>query len=154
MIDEKSYMFNPFKISRANEEEIINTYSNFQNALIVDAETGFEIASNIEKYANMNYLLGEMIARYKEQYNNLKNEVAVTEAKQVYMSRKQWIETNTEKPPAMSYFEAMAKEYVKKESIELGRMESQIDRFKNAQNSITEKQNALKKKIEIMRYEI
>lgn len=154
MIDEKSYMFNPFKISRANEEEIINTYSNFQNALIVDAETGFEIASNIERYANMNYLLGEMIARYKEQYNNLKNEVAVTEAKQVYMSRKQWIETNTEKPPAMSYFEAMAKEYVKKDVMELGRMESQIDRFKNAYNSITEKQNALKKKLEIIRYEL
>lgn len=154
MIDEKSYMFNPFKISRANEEEIINTYSNFQNSLIVDAETGFEIASNIEKYANMNYLLGEMLARYKEQYNNLKNDITVTEAKQVYMSRKQWIETNTEKPPAMSYFEAMAKEYVKKDVIELGRMESQIDRFKNAYNSITEKQNALKKKLEIIRYEL
>ena len=154
MIDEKSYMFNPFKISRANEEEIINTYSNFQNALVVDAETGFEIASNIERYANMNYLLGEMIARYKEQYNNLKNDIAVTEAKQVYMNRKQWIETNTEKPPAMSYFEAMAKEYVKKDVIELGRMESQIDRFKNAYNSITEKQNALKKKLEIIRYEL
>lgn len=154
MIDEKSYMFNPFKISRANEEEIINTYSNFQNALVVDAETGFEIASNIERYANMNYLLGEMIARYKEQYNNLKNDIAVTEAKQVYMSRKQWIETNTEKPPAMSYFEAMAKEYVKKDVMELGRMESQIDRFKNAYNSITEKQNALKKKLEIIRYEL
>ena len=154
MIDEKSYMFNPFKISRANEEEIINTYSNFQNALLVDAETGFEIASNIERYANMNYLLGEMIARYKEQYNNLKNDIAVTEAKQVYMNRKQWIETNTEKPPAMSYFEAMAKEYVKKDVIELGRMESQIDRFKNAYNSITEKQNALKKKLEIIRYEL
>ena len=154
MIDEKSYMFNPFKISRANEEEIINTYSYFQNALVVDAETGFEIASNIERYANMNYLLGEMIARYKEQYNNLKNDIAVTEAKQVYMNRKQWIETNTEKPPAMSYFEAMAKEYVKKDVIELGRMESQIDRFKNAYNSITEKQNALKKKLEIIRYEL
>ena len=154
MIDERSYMFNPFKISRASEEEIINTYSNFQNALIVEADTGFEIASNIEKYANMNYLLGEMLARYKEQYNNLKNDITITEAKQVYMSRKQWIETNTEKPPAMSYFEAMAKEYVKKDLMELGRMDSQIDRFKNAYNSITEKQNALKKKIEIMKLEI
>lgn len=154
MIDERSYMFNPFKISRASEEEIINTYSNFQNALIVEPDTGFEIASNIEKYANMNYLLGEMLARYKEQYNNLKNDITITEAKQVYMSRKQWIETNTEKPPAMSYFEAMAKEYVKKDLMELGRMDSQIDRFKNAYNSITEKQNALKKKIEIMKLEI
>jgi hypothetical protein len=154
MIDEKSYMFNPFKISRAKDEDITNTYSNFQDALIVEPETGFEIASNIERYANMNYLLGEMISRYKEQYNMLKNDVGVTEAKQVYMNRKQWQETNAEKPPAMSYFEAMAKEYVKKDLIELGRMEAQIDRFKNAYNSITEKQNALKKKLEIIKYEL
>lgn len=154
MIDEKSYMFNPFRISQANDEAIINTYGNIQNTLYIDTETGFEIASNIEKYANMNYLLGEMIARYKERYNILKNEISINEAKQIYISRKQWLETQTEKPPAMSYFEAMAKEYVKKELIELGNMDSNIDRFKNAYNSITEKQNALKKKLEIMKYEL
>ena len=147
-------MFNPFKIENATDESIINTYANIQNTLAVDPDTGFEIASNIERYANMNYLLGEMIARYKEQYNILKNSIAVTEAKQVYIQRKQWIETNKEKAPAMSYFEAMAKDFVKNELIELGRMDSQIDRFKNASNSITEKQNALKKKLETMRYEI
>ena len=102
----------------------------------------------------MNYLLGEMIARYKERYNILKNEISINEAKQIYISRKQWLETQTEKPPAMSYFEAVAKEYVKKDLIELGNMDSNIDRFKNAYNSITEKQNALKKKLEIMRYEL
>jgi len=154
MIDEKSYMFNPFRISEATDELIINTYTNIQNTLAVDPDTGFEIASNIERYANMNYLLGEMIARYKEKYNELKNSISIQESKQVYVQRKQWLETNDEKAPAMSYFEAMAKEFVKDDLIELGRMDSCLDRFKNASNSITEKQNALKKKLEIMRYEI
>lgn len=147
-------MFNPFKINQATDEAIINTYTNIQNSLAVDPETGFEIATNIERYANMGYLLGEMIARYKEQYNQLKANITIQKSKQIYMQRKRWMEENAEKAPAMSYFEALGEEFVQKEMIELGKMDSNIDRFKNALSSITEKQNALKKKLEIMRYEL
>lgn len=154
MIDEKSYMFNPFRISQATDEAIINTYTNIQNSLVTDPDTGFEIATNIERYANMGYLLGEMIARYKEEYNKLKSSITIQKAKQVYMQRNRWSEEHADKAPAMSYFEALAEEFVQKEMSELGKMDSNIDRFKNALGSITEKQNALKKKLEIMRYEI
>jgi len=63
-------------------------------------------------------------------------------------------ETNTEKAPAMSYFEAMAKEYVKDDSKKLAELGSRLFRFKKAYESIDSKQNALKKKIEAIRYEI
>ena len=147
-------MFNPFRISQASDEAIINSYTNIQNSLAVDPETGFEIATNIERYANMGYLLGEMIARYKEQYNNLKSSITIQKSKQIYKQRDIWIREHNEKAPAMSYFEALAEEFVQKETAELGQMDSNIDRFKNALSSITEKQNALKKKLEIMRYEL
>ena len=63
-------------------------------------------------------------------------------------------ETNKEKAPAMSYFEAMAKEYVKEDSKKLAELGSRLFRFKKAYESIDSKQNALKKKIEAIRYEI
>ena len=150
---EKLYMFNPFTIEKADSREIGDTYSNLQNQLSRETDTPYQLANNIEIYANMNFLLGEMIARIQEEHDELKTEISITENKQIYMQRKQWQETNSEKPPAMSYFEAMAKEFVKKESKELARLGANLFRFKKAYESIESKQNALKKKMEAMRLE-
>ena len=95
-----------------------------------------------------------MIARLQKEYDLLKTEISIAENKQVYMQRKQWQETQKEKAPAMSYFEAMAKEYVKDDSKELADLGARLFRFKKAYESIDSKQNALKKKIEAIRYEI
>ena len=83
-----------------------------------------------------------------------KNEIDIAENKQIYISRKQWEETNKSKAPAMSYFEAMAKEFVKEDSSKLAELSSRLFRFKKAYESIESKQNALKKKMEAIRYEI
>lgn len=151
---EKLYMFNPFTIQNADSQKIADTYSNLQREIIENADTGFQISKNIEIYANMNYLIGEMIARIQQEYETLKTEISITENKQVYMQRRHWQETQNEKPPAMSYFEAMAKEYVKEDSKKLAELGARLFRFKKAYESIDSKQNALKKKIEAIRYEI
>ena len=151
---EKLYMFNPFTIQRADSQKIADTYIKLQDELKNDADTGFEISKNIEIYANMNYLIGEMIARLQQEYDTLKTDISIAENKQIYMQRKQWQETQSEKPPAMSYFEAMAKEFVKEDSKKLAELGSRLFRFKKAYESIDSKQNALKKKIEAIRYEI
>ena len=151
---EKLYMFNPFTIQNADSLQIAETYGNLQSMLVENADTGFLISKNIEIYANMNYLIGEMIARIQQEYDTLKTEISIQENKQVYMQRKQWQETQKEKPPAMSYFEAMAKEYVKEDSKKLAELGARLFRFKKAYESIDSKQNALKKKIEAIRYEI
>ena len=151
---EKLYMFNPFTIQRADSQKIADTYIKLQDELKNDADTGFEISKNIEIYANMNYLIGEMIARLQQEYDTLKTEISITENKQIYMQRKQWQETQKEKPPAMSYFEAMAKEFVKDDNKKLAELGARLFRFKKAYESIDSKQNALKKKIEAIRYEI
>lgn len=151
---EKLYLFNPFTIQNAESEKIAETYSNLQNALAIETDTGFNISKNIELYANMNYLIGEMIARLQKEYDTLKTEISIAENKQIYMQRKQWQETNVEKAPAMSYFEAMAKEYVKEEIKKLADLGARLFRFKKAYESIESKQNALKKKLEVIRYEL
>ena len=151
---EKLYMFNPFTIQNADSEKIAETYSNLQQSLQQETDTGFQISKNIEIYANMNYLLGEMIARLQQEYDLLKVDISITENKQVYMQRKQWQDTQTEKAPAMSYFEAMAKEFVKEDSKKLAELGARLFRFKKAYESIDSKQNALKKKLEAIRYEL
>ena len=151
---EKMYLFNPFTIQNADSQKIADTYTNLQKEIIENADTGFQISKNIEIYANMNYLIGEMIARLQQEYDTLKTDISIAENKQVYMQRKQWQETQKEKPPAMSYFEAMAKEFVKEDSKKLAELGSRLFRFKKAYESIDSKQNALKKKIEAIRYEI
>ncbi len=151
---EKLYMFNPFTIQNADSQAIADTYSKLQSEIKEDADTGFFLAKNIEIYANMNFLLGEMIARLQLEYDQKKNEIDITENKQIYISRKQWEETQRGKAPAMSYFEAMAKEHVKEDSYKLAELSSRLFRFKKAYESIESKQNALKKKMEAIRYEI
>lgn len=151
---EKLYLFNPFTIQNADSQRIADTYTNLQKEIVENADTGFQISKNIEIYANMNYLIGEMIARLQQEYDALKTDISIQENKQVYMQRKQWQETQKEKPPAMSYFEAMAKEYVKEDSKKLAELGARLFRFKKAFDSIESKQNALKKKIEAIRYEI
>lgn len=151
---EKLYMFNPFTIQNAESKQIADTYTKLQSELIDNPETGFQIAKNIEIYSNMNYLLGEMIARIQQEYDTLKTEISITENKQVYMQRRQWQETQKDKAPAMSYFEAMAKEFVKDDNKKLAELGARLFRFKKAYESIDSKQNALKKKIEAIRYEI
>lgn len=151
---EKLYMFNPFTIQNADSQQIADTYSRLQNELGDNVDTCFLISKNIEIYANMNYLIGEMIARIQQEYDTLKTDISIKENKQVYTQRKQWQETNTEKPPAMSYFEAIAKEYVKEDSKKLAELGARLFRFKKAYESIDSKQNALKKKIDALKYEI
>lgn len=151
---EKLYMFNPFTIQNADSKQIADTYTNLQNMLVENADTGFLISNNVEIYANMNYLLGEMIARIQQEYDLLKTEISIKENKQIYLQRKNWQETNNEKAPAMSYFEAIAKESVKEDSKKLAELGARLFRFKKAYESIDSKQNALKKKIEAIRYEI
>lgn len=151
---EKLYMFNPFDIVHVDNTKISETYKNLQEQLMEDADTGYIIANNIEIYANMNYLLGEMIARIQQEYDLLKTEISIKENKQIYLQRKNWQETNKEKAPAMSYFEAIAKESVKEDSKKLAELGARLFRFKKAYESIDSKQNALKKKIEAIRYEI
>ena len=151
---EKLYLFHPFTIAKADSQKIADTYSKLQNEIVENADTGFLISKNIELYANMNYLIGEMIARLQKEYDLKKTEISITENKQVYTERKKWQETKKEKPPAMSYFEAMAKETVKEDSKELANLGARLFRFKKAYESIDSKQNALKKKIEAIRYEI
>lgn len=147
MLQEETFLFNPFNIEKSTEIEIAQTYTNLQERIIEDADTPFLIAQNIEIYANMCYLLGEVIARITEQYELLKTDIGIVENQALYSFRNQWKKENEERPPAISYFEAMARQTVQDKYEELARLNAKLYRFKRAFESTTEKINALKFKI-------
>lgn len=150
----KLYLFNPFDIKNWTVNQVSEQLTLLQdNYLYTDVETMATLAENAENLANQLYLIGEMIARLSQDVLLAKNEVECTVNKQVYIARKQWMETNSEKPPAMSYFEAMASEFVKEDRIKLAEKQSDLSRFKYAYEAIEAKMNALKKKMEAIKYE-
>lgn len=147
------YLFNPFTIAECSIEEIQKTYTRLQERIIDDTDIPYQIASNIEIYSNMCYLLGEMIARLTEEYETLKVEKDIQENNEIYSLRDDFVKNNSEKAPAIDYFKAKAKEKVKKQYEELAKLSARLFRFKKAYDSCENKMNALKKKLESIKYE-
>lgn len=149
---EKLFRFNPFLIKEWTEETLKNEFTQMEEKIMRDDTPG-AIAYDIEIYANMGYLMGEMIARYGEISSNHESQLKVDHANQIVLQRNQWMKTHDEKAPAMSYFEAQATSMLIDRYIELNRLESMLKRFRFAYESIQDKQNALKKKLDAIRFD-
>lgn len=152
MSQEKLFRFNPFNIKNWKDEEVKEQYEILENSLCT-GDAPSELAWDIELYANMGYLIGEMVARYYELVAIQKVQTDVNIANAIYRERKDWANSNTDKAPAMSYFENKAQSQYLDELKELARLESNLKRFKYAYDSIESKQNALKKKMESIKYD-
>lgn len=153
MINEKVFKFNPFNIKNWHDEEVKEQYDLLVEQLVDDDGTTFSLAHNIDTYANMGYLIGEMVARYYELVNVADAQIKTKIANQIVLQRKQWLKDSPDKAPAMSYFENMARSMFESEQIDIIRMEANLKRFKIAYDSIETKGNALKKKMESLKFD-
>lgn len=149
-MNEKLYLFNPFLIKNKSDIEIKDLYSEVFKQLNEECNTMFEYSHNIEVYSNLEYLLGEVIARLTKDVIELKTKIKIDTAINTTEERKRW---NDGKPPAMSYFEGVATRMSKDDINRLADKECSLARFKNAYKSIEEKINALKRKMESIKYE-
>lgn len=149
---ERLFRFNPFLIKQWDEKEVIEQYSILEDSLLF-SDTPFELAKDIDIYANMGYLMGEMIARYYMIVSDLETKLKVDIANTIYRERNQFSKINAEKVPAMSYFEAIAQSMYLNDTKTLTEKEANLKRFKYAYESIESKQNALKKKLEAIKFD-
>jgi hypothetical protein len=129
-------------------------FAKIHDTITDDDGNPFIIAQNIEKYANLYVIIGEMIARYQTEVDTQKLKVDTTRALQVYKEREIWLKEHDDKAPAMKYFEAKADVFVETEYKELITMRESLRRFKNSWESTDQKINALKKKYEAKKYEL
>lgn len=150
---EQVFRFNPFTISEWSNEQIKIQYADLETK-ITFGDSPMEIANDIDVYANLGYLIGEMIARYYETVSNDEARLKVNIANSIYRERNDWMKLNSDKAPAMSYFENKANSMYLNEITELSTKESYLKRFKYAYESIESKQNALKKKLESIKYDM
>lgn len=147
------YLFNPFQIKKKNEIELQQIYEQVYKDLIDDPNTMYEYAHNIEVYSNLNYIIGEIIARLQRDVIELKTKIKIDTAITQTEERKRYINEVDKKAPAMSYFEALATRFSQTDINKLADKECSLMRFKNAYKSTEEKINSLKKKMESIKYE-
>jgi len=150
---EKQYLFNPFNIKNINEYELKNLYDEVFKELLDQCNTMYEYSHNIEVYANLNYIIGEIIARLKEDVITLKTKIEINKAIKTTEERINW---NTEldgKAPALDYFKALATRMCQDDINLLAKKEGNLERFKNTYRTIEEKINSLKKRQEAIKFE-
>lgn len=150
---EKSYLMNPFMLMTSSTEELAREINNLASRYNYQDDTQGVISDNICLESDILMIYGELIARYQKDAEMLKLEADILEKKSTYQLRKDWVATSNEKVPAMSYFEAQGTEIAKSLWERQIDAKSMLDRFKMAYKSMETKQNALKKKLEAMRYE-
>lgn len=153
MKEDKYYLFNPFRIKDKTPIELQKIYEITYKELLDECNTMYEYAHNIEVYSNLNYIVGEIVARLQKDVIELKTKIKIDTAIHQTEERKNWNSEVDGKPPAIAYFEALATRFSQKDINGLADKECSLARFKNAYKSIEEKINALKKKMESIKYE-
>ena len=152
-MDEKKYLFNPFKIKEVSNSQLQEMYEETFSQLINEPNSMYEYAHNIEVYSNMMYICGECIARFTREIIELKTKIQIDTAVNQVDERKNWNIEQNGKAPAISYFEALATRMSKDDINKLADKECFLKRFKNAYDTLDVKMNALKKKLESIKYE-
>lgn len=152
-MNKELYLFNPFEIKKKNEIELKKIYEAVYNELLDDPNVMYEYAHNIEVYSNLNYIIGEIIARLQKDVIELETKIKIDTAITQTNERKNWNTDLNGKAPAIAYFEALATRFSQDDINKLADKKCSYMRFKNAYKSTEEKINALKKKMESIKYE-
>ena len=151
-MNEKSYLFNPFRIKEVSNAKLQEMYQETYNKLLEEPNSLYEYAHNIEVYSNLMYICGECIARFTREIIELKTKIQIDTAVNQVQERNNWDVSNG-KAPAISYFEALATRMSKEDISKLADKECSLKRFKNSYDTANEKINALKKKMDSIRFE-
>ena len=152
-MNEKYYLFNPFNIKGASENQLKDMYQKVFEGLLEEPNTMYEYSHNIEVYSNLNYIIGEIIARLTKDIIELKTKIQIDTAINTTEERKNWNKEEDGKAPAMAYFEALATRMSKDDINRLADKECSLKRFKNSCTATEEKINSLKKRMDAIRFE-
>ena len=152
-MEEKTYLFNPFRIKEVPNSKLQQMYEETFKSILSEPNTMYEYAHNIEVYSNLMYICGECIARFTKDIIELKTKIQIDTAITQTEERKRYIEEVDKKAPAISYFEALATRMSRDDITKLAERECYLKRFKNAYETLEAKCNALKKKMESIKFE-
>lgn len=151
---EKLYMYNPFNLKNWKNEQIKEQLDVLIERYDCEADTMMGLALNAENLTNQLTLIGEMIARLTEEVNLLDADIKKELSIEIYISRIEWVKNNgSGKAPSIDYFKALAQQKVSDKANTLAKKESDLKRFKIAYESMQEKINAIKRKMDAVKFE-
>jgi hypothetical protein len=127
-------------------------YQTVFDDLLEECNSMYEYSHNIEVYSNLNYIIGEIIARLTKDIIELKTKIQIDTAINTTEERKNWNKEDG-KAPALAYFEALATRMSKEDINRLADKECSLKRFKNSYTATEEKINSLKKRMDAIRFE-
>ena len=153
MMNEKSYLFNPFRIKEVSNAKLQEMYQETYNKLLEEPNSLYEYAHNIEVYSNLMYICGECIARFTREIIELKTKIQIDTAMKCVEERNNWDESKYGKKPSIIYFEALGTRFCQEDIKKQADKECFLKRFRNAYESLDTKCNALKKKMEAIKFE-
>lgn len=152
---EKTYLYNPFDVKIWSDEMIEKQVRALLPRYNPDDDTMYGMAKNVETLANIMYLFGEMIARLTKEYGLLKIDCDAKEKKAITVERKKWVQENpNDKVPSITYFEAKAAEFVRDDKEKVLDKYADLTRFKEASDKYEAIMNAIKKKMDAIKYEM
>lgn len=149
---DRTYLFNPMLLQTAEDEELSREINKLASEY-THSELITDIVHNINLESDLLMIYGEMIARLQERYSLTRLQADNLEAKSIYQLRADWVKTSNDKAPSIEYFKAQANEIVADLREKQYKAEAMLTRFKKAYTSLESKQNALKKKLEVFKYE-
>lgn len=153
-MEEKKYLFNPWNIKSWKEEQILTQVNKLIGIYNPQDDTMYGLSRNIEIIADITYLYGEMISRLAHLHSIKKLDNDAKRGKYVVQERKTWEKAHPkEKVPAITYFESEADELVRSDRDKEAQYLEDLNRFKYAYESMEHKMNALKRKVDSIRYE-
>lgn len=150
MIMEEFNKFNPFNLKNETDDNIIDRITSLMDEIDEEADTMVVLSDNVILLTDVIYLYGELIARLQKKAALLKMQNNNEESMLAFKLKSEW---KNGKAPAIAYFNTQAAIQMtekRNEEIEVG---SQLTRIKYAYDATEEKINAVKKKIESIRYE-
>lgn len=152
-MNEKTYLYNPFRIKDITNAQLQELYNEIFERLIEEPNTMYDYSHNVEIYTNLMYICGECIARFTREIIDLKTKIQIETATFQAEERRNWDTEAYGKAPAISYFEALAVRMSQEDIKKLADKECFKTRFKNAYDTLESKCNAIKKKMEAVKYE-
>lgn len=146
--------FNPFDLQNATQEQLTEEVKNLIDQIKEDADTPLDLSDNVLVYSKLLYLYGEIIVRCEKAYSLIKLENKNKELVLANDLKDQWQKEHEGKAPNAKYFDAKVALEMKEDKLKEIRRAEQVDRFRNAYDATKEKMNAVKRKIDSIRYEI
>ena len=89
-MNEKTYLYNPFRIKDITNAQLQELYNEIFERLIEEPNTMYDYSHNVEIYTNLMYICGECIARFTREIIDLKTKIQIETATFQAEERRNW----------------------------------------------------------------